>query len=196
MTYVNIFLRNKDIPNDLINKINKFLSYNWDMKKQIKIEEKELMSLLNEDLKDKITIYLNGQILYRIAALSNFKLDFLSQLTFILIKKSYSLNDSLVFEKDLGDELFYIVQGQVGLIHKQSFTYITDLEKENCFGEIGFFTESPRTCTVKSRDFTDVLTLKRSSFLECASQFPDAIVSQCMINYQETFYTIHDRCSI
>lgn len=60
MTYVNIFLRNKDIPNDLINKINKFLSYNWDMKKQIKIEEKELMSLLNEDLKDKITIYLNG----------------------------------------------------------------------------------------------------------------------------------------
>lgn len=60
MTYVNIFLRNKDIPNDLINKINKFLSYNWDMKKQIKIEEKELMSLLNDDLKDKITIYLNG----------------------------------------------------------------------------------------------------------------------------------------
>ncbi len=60
MTYVNIFLRSKDIPNELISKINKFLQYNWDMKKQIKIEEKELMDLLNDDLKDKITIYLNG----------------------------------------------------------------------------------------------------------------------------------------
>lgn len=60
MTYVNKFLVQKNIPKDLKIKINKYLHYNWQMKKEIKIEESELMSLLNDDLKDRLTIYLKG----------------------------------------------------------------------------------------------------------------------------------------
>jgi len=153
------------------------------------------MGLLNRDLKDKITIYLNGQILHKIQVLLKFRLDFLSELTFIMIKKSYSVNDNLIVEEDLGDELFYIVQGKIAIIHKKSHTYITDLEKDSYFGEISFFTEDPRTCTVKSRDFTDVYTLKRDQFLEIAADYPEAIVTN-IFNFQDVFYSIHDRVSV
>lgn len=60
MTYVNQFLISKSIPKDLIRRINKYLLFNWESRKTIKIEEEEIMGLLNEDLKNKITIYLNG----------------------------------------------------------------------------------------------------------------------------------------
>lgn len=60
MTYVNYFLVSKQIPTDLIKKINKYLLFNWETKKTQKIEEEEIMGMLNEDLKNKITVYLNG----------------------------------------------------------------------------------------------------------------------------------------
>jgi hypothetical protein len=42
----------KGIPKDLRDKIHRYLDYNWDLKKKIKIEEEELMDLLNKELKD------------------------------------------------------------------------------------------------------------------------------------------------
>jgi hypothetical protein len=35
----------------------------WETKKTIKIDEKEVMAMLNESLREKITVYLNGRIL-------------------------------------------------------------------------------------------------------------------------------------
>ncbi|CDW85301.1 UNKNOWN [Stylonychia lemnae] len=159
MMYVNQFLSSKSIPKDLIARINKYLQYNWELKKQIKIEEKELMDLLNSDLRDRITIYLNGQILHKIRALDSFKIDFKSSLTFAMKRKSFSTDENLVVEEDVGDEIFYLTQGK----------------KDDYFGEIGFFSGCPRTNTVKSRDFTEVLTIKRDKFLEIAEDYPEAI---------------------
>ena len=63
MKYVNKFMRYKKIPYDLRTKIVRFLEYNWEQKKSIKIEENEVYSLLNDNLRDKITVFLNGRIL-------------------------------------------------------------------------------------------------------------------------------------
>ena len=54
-------------------------------------------------------------------------------------------------------------------------------QKDDWFGEIGFFSGFPRTNTIKSRDFTEVLTIKREKFLEIAEDFPEAIVQLKMI---------------
>lgn len=42
-------------------------------------------------------------------------------------RKSFSTDENLVVEEDVGDEIFYITQGKVAVIHRQSYTYITDL---------------------------------------------------------------------
>jgi hypothetical protein len=51
------------LPRDLRTKIIRYLEYNWEEKKKIKIEEGELYDLLNKNLRDKITVCLNGRIL-------------------------------------------------------------------------------------------------------------------------------------
>ena len=61
--YVNQFMRQKGIPNELQMKIIRYLEYNWEEKKTIKIEEKEVYALLNDNLRDKITVCINGRIL-------------------------------------------------------------------------------------------------------------------------------------
>ena len=47
-------------------------------------------------------------------------------------------------EGEYGQEIFSIDNGSVILLHKISLTYICDLNKEDYFGEIGFFSELPR----------------------------------------------------
>ena len=44
-------------------------------------------------------------------------------------------------------------------------THLTDLEKDRYFGEIAFFTSLNRLATIKARDFTEVLIIKREDFL-------------------------------
>ena len=66
MKYVNKFMKQKGIPDELRTKIIRYLEYNWELKKQIKIEEKEVYMMLNDNLRDKITVYINGRILQNI----------------------------------------------------------------------------------------------------------------------------------
>ena len=56
VVYVNYFLKQKRIPNDLRSKINRYLEYNYEQKVKIKIEEEEIKSLLNKELRNKLII--------------------------------------------------------------------------------------------------------------------------------------------
>jgi hypothetical protein len=69
----------------------------WEAKKTIKIEEKEVMAMLNENLREKITVYLNGRIIRSMKFFeSSFEIDFLSELTFYFQIKTFS-NDDFIF---------------------------------------------------------------------------------------------------
>lgn len=83
----------RNIPKELRLKIKRFLDYNFEMKKDLKIEEEEVFGFLNEDLKSKLTVFMNGKILKSVSVFSEFPLEFLSNLTFILAKKSYSMEE-------------------------------------------------------------------------------------------------------
>jgi len=127
MNYVNLFMKSKGIPKELRVKIRRYLEYNWELKKTMKIEEEEVMGLLNEDLASKITVFLNGRILQSISCLQDFPIDFLSQLTFIFIKKTFAVDENIIYENDQGQEIYFISQGRASLLHKETHTYIGDL---------------------------------------------------------------------
>jgi hypothetical protein len=82
MNYVNKEMISKQIPSELRMKIRRYLEYNYEQKKIVKIDEGEVFALLNENLKEKITVYLNGRILKNMKFFEEFGLDFLSELTF------------------------------------------------------------------------------------------------------------------
>ena len=164
MTYVNQFLVHKDIPKDIRMKVRHYLEYVWTSKKEIKIEEKEVMDILNENLRDKLILYLNGRILKNIKVFEDFDIEFLSEITFIFKQVTYMIDDNIIVEDDPGGKIFFIVKGKVAILHRKSRTYIKDLARDDFFGEIGFFSEKPRQSTAKSRDFTHLLVLNHDMF--------------------------------
>lgn len=166
----------KKIPKELRQQVKRYLDYNFEQKKDLKIEESEAMGFLNDDLRGKLTVYLNGKILKSVSVLSEFPLEFLSHLTFVLIKRSYSVDEYVFNEGDKEKNIFFITNGKVALIHKQSYSYLVDLEKDQSFGEIGFFTDCGRQVTVKSRDFTDVLTINLFDFLNIANNYSNEAI--------------------
>ena len=52
--------------------------------------------MLNDNLREKITVYLNGRILRSMAFVAGFGLDFLSELTFYFKTNTYS-NGEYIF---------------------------------------------------------------------------------------------------
>jgi CRP-like cAMP-binding protein len=99
-----------------------------------------------------------------------FPIEFLSQLTFIFTKQTFSISENIFIEGQEGKELYFIMTGRASLIHRRSKTKIIDLLKDSYFGEISFFTEQLRTVTIKTSDFSEVLILEREKFLSIASQ--------------------------
>jgi CRP-like cAMP-binding protein len=155
----------------LLNKIKRYLEYNQEMKSDLKIEEQEVMDLLNDDLRSTLTLYANGRILQTVPILGIFPLEFLSRLTFVLIKRSYALDEYLFREGDTSRDLYFIVNGRISLIHRASYTFLADLHKEASFGEISFFSDTAkRQCTAKAADYSETLHIRLSDFLESASQ--------------------------
>ena len=71
--------------------------------------------------------------------------------------------------------MFYIITGRVAVIHQKTHSYLEDLIRDEYFGEIGFFSDSPRCATVKSRDFTELFVIDSDTFLEVAEKFPEVM---------------------
>jgi CRP-like cAMP-binding protein len=128
------------------------------------------MELLNENLKIELIVHLNGKMLHESALFRFFNLSFLSELTFALRKETFTI-DETVFEEDvIGDRLHYITKGNVILIHKKSATFISEVSIDTFIGEVSFFTGRPRKASAKSKNFTEVLTLDLSEFLDVAGR--------------------------
>jgi CRP-like cAMP-binding protein len=79
-------------------------------------------------------------------------------------KRTFTVDDDVIVEGDKGGTMYFIVTGLVTVLHKKTQTYIIDLKQDQYFGEIGFFTDKPRSTTIKSRDFTEVLELEFENF--------------------------------
>lgn len=102
MNYVDTFLREKDIPKSLRLQVKRYLEYNWELKKLCKIEETEMLAMLNDNLRGKIIVFFNGKILKNIEVLGAFPIEFLSNLSFILAKRVYAIDDDCVLEREQG----------------------------------------------------------------------------------------------
>jgi hypothetical protein len=100
-------------------------------KKDTKLEDLEVMELLNENLRGKISAYLDGQILRQIKVLQKFDLDILIYLTTFFRSEVYSIGETVINEGLIDQNIFFIIAGQVSLIHQSSKSFICDLKVFN-----------------------------------------------------------------
>jgi len=75
------------------------------------------MDILNEGLRNKLTMEINGRLLNKFKVFNNFPIEFLSALAFLFQKRQYSYDEMIFFEEDESDFLCVITTGKVHLLH-------------------------------------------------------------------------------
>lgn len=91
-----------------------------------------------------------------------------------MFKKTLVKDDYLFIEKDEADCVYYIDIGQVAMLHKQSYTFLTTLNVETTFGEIGVFRNDKRLLTARAMDFTNVYYIKKDHLFKIIKNFTKA----------------------
>ena len=95
----------------------------------IKIDEKQVYKLLNKQLTEKLQIFLRGRVVNDIKFLRQFGLDFLSELINYFNLRTYVIDDIIFMERDKAESFYYIIEGKVAMIQKNTNTFIIDLKK-------------------------------------------------------------------
>lgn len=166
--HVNQFLMHKQIPKYLRTKVRRYLEYMFEYKKQYKLSEIEILNMMNENLRDQVIVHLNGRILKNTKIFGLFEIRLLSEVTFLLLNETFSMDDHIFEENEKGSKMYFITKGTVVIMQKSSHTYIKELQADEYFGDISFFSDLNRTATARSRGFTEVLSLSKETFIETA----------------------------
>lgn len=91
------------------------------------MEEDEVLDMLSEGLKLELIMHLNGKMLHNTIIFKNFDLHFLSELTFVLKRETFSLDELIFNEDDTGGHMYCLTKGNIILLHKKSYTFIKEL---------------------------------------------------------------------
>jgi CRP-like cAMP-binding protein len=162
----------KKVPKKFHKKVKRYFRYIVENKRQYKLEENEVLEMLNDSLRFELIVHLNGKMLHDSPLFRFFSLSFLSDLTFALKRETFDVNDIIIEEDTEGDRLHYITKGNVILVHKKSATFLAEVSIETFIGELSFFSGKPRRATARSQNFTEVLTLMLDDFLDAAKKHP------------------------
>ena len=140
----------------------------FEYKKQYKLSEIEVLNMLNENLKDQVIVHLNGRMLKNTRIFGVFDFRFLSEVTFLLANETFSMDDHIFEEDERGTKMYFITKGTVVIMQNSTHTYIKELQVDEYFGEVAFFSDLNRQATARSRGFTEVLSLNKESFIDTA----------------------------
>ena len=171
--HINQFLIHHEIPYSLRVKIMSYLDFLVEYKQHNKLDDNEVLELLNDNLREQVIAFLNGRILKECKAFDSFDMILLSEITFMMERKLYSMSDNIFEEGDISRKMYFISKGGIRLLHLKSHTYIKELSDSESIGEASFFSNRKRCATARSCTFTEMLVLDLHNFEELLNNHED-----------------------
>jgi hypothetical protein len=171
---VNRYMRKKELPYDLQFRVRRYLEYVWENKKRNNLDEKQILKLLSEPLRDEIYAHIHGIVLKLCPIFDKYEPHFIGQVTRALESETYAPGDTVIEEGEMSSKIYFIQNGKVDIFHHSTKSTFKELGPNQYFGEIAFFTERPRCASAKCLDFVDLLSLSRSCMNELLEKFPEA----------------------
>ena len=171
---VNRYMRKKELPYDLQFRVRRYLEYVWENKKRNNLDEKQILKLLSEPLRDEIYAHIHGIVIKLCAIFTNYESHFIAQVTRALEGETYAPGDTVIEEGEMSSKMYFIQNGKIDIFHHSTKSTFKELGPNEYFGEIAFFTERPRCASAKCLDFVDLLSLSRTIMNELLEKFPEA----------------------
>ena len=171
---VNRYMRKKELPYDLQFRVRRYLEYVWENKKRNNLDEKQILKLLSEPLRDEIYAHIHGIVIKLCVIFNQYEPHFIAQVTRALESETYAPGDTVIEEGEMSSKIYFIQNGKIDIFHHSTKSTFKELGPSEYFGEIAFFTERARCASAKCLDFVDLLSLSRICMNEMLEKFPEA----------------------
>lgn len=160
---VKLMLQDSKVSNHVLKRMEEYYTY------LIKLRQQDQASLLI--IKSYITENMYNELRYLKAKpfLCNFPIFnevkspiVLREIAEKLQYAMYLPRDYIIFRNDIGEEMYFIIEGNVFVMTPREDAVIAVLKKGNYFGEIALFTQSSkRICSVISGSFCELFVLNK-----------------------------------
>jgi CRP-like cAMP-binding protein len=173
--YVDQFLRNKSLHKNVRTKVRRYLEHVLENKREQKIDESEILTLLNKNLKEEVIMHLNGLLLKNgtFGVINKFD-EFCILLTSVMREETLNPGDTIFQKGDHSLRLYFINNGIVTIFDQETKIIFKELNNEaplNSFGEIGFFAGQKRSTSAESLTFVNLTYILIDVFKEMAYKF-------------------------
>jgi voltage-gated potassium channel len=171
MKTINTFLNYRNIPNDMKKKVNSYYYYLWDSRHGY--NETEIMNDLPLQLKESISLHLNKDIIAKVPLFTGASEEFIKEIIFNLESVVFTPGDYIVKAGEVGDDMYFIGSGAVDVLSADGKQHFATLTEGQFFGEIALLLRTPRTATIKAREYSDFYRLKKETFESILKKYPE-----------------------
>ena len=168
---IGTFLKYKNIPLSLQKRINDYYDYLWENRRGY--DEASVLSDLPISLKTRVALYLNREIIEKVPLFKGATEEFLTEVILNLEPVIFTPGDYVVKKDEMGYNMFFISKGSVDVVSEDETIVYATLSDGAFFGEIALLLSTPRTATIKARDYCDLYSLHKDTFQKILQRYPD-----------------------
>ena len=99
--------------------------------------------------------------------------DFLRDVIPRLDARQFVPGEIVVYEGDVGDEMYFLTKGQVEVVRGEPAQRLTILREGSFFGELAILKDAPRAATIRTLTDVEVYALRRDEVLQLAQIHAD-----------------------
>lgn len=168
---INAFLKYRNLPGALMNKINGYYGYLWETRKGY--DEMAFLKELPMALKESVALHLNKEIIERVPLFEKAEANLIRDIILQLEPVVFTPEDYVVRAGEMGRDMYFISRGSVKVLSADETVCYATLNAGQFFGEISLLLSMPRTATIKATGFCDLYRLDKESFEQVIERYPD-----------------------
>lgn len=169
------YLAQYKLSSSLVSRLEQYFAYRWAITEQIGLTNlDELYVHLPTNIVEKIMYESNKSIIRKLPILSNYGSETLIQLMSTKLKPEiYFPHDYVIYQDDIGEEMYFIIEGVIEVLAPGGDKTIAELRKGDFLGELALIQEARRPFTALAKSFCLLYILQKASFLEILEEYPD-----------------------
>ncbi len=170
MERINAFLKYRNIPPSLAQRITGYYKYLWESR--LGYDESTVISDLPPGLKGEISLHLNREIIEKVPMFKGAGEELIREIVLHLRPMVVTPQDYVFRRGELGDEMYFINRGSVEILAPDG-DVIATLSGGSFFGEIALLLSGPRTASVRAMEYCDLYILDKVTFDRILERYPD-----------------------
>ncbi|XP_076814198.1 uncharacterized protein LOC143460531 isoform X1 [Clavelina lepadiformis] len=168
------FLRRKQLPKDLRNRVEQFYTHVWNRSEFGHLDETALLRHLPISVKEEIAYHCNYVALKQLPAFSSCESNVVRDLVMRMQRRTYLPGQFVYRSGDAGSEMYIVGEGTLQIVRERDGE-VTTAKKGDVFGEMNIFNLRKchrRSCDVVSCGYSELYMLTSKNVDETLLKYP------------------------